>query len=822
MKLTAFCSLFLAAFTLPALTVVKDGKSDYVIVVSPKAEKAAHAAATDLQEYIFKATGAKLPKVRENMVGKRPAFRVGYLKVDTPEGFVIKVREKDIHISGNDSPGDPYNNHWAFGSRVGTWYGACDFLERFLGVRWYMPGPLGEYVPKTSTLILPDDLNYKDAPRMELRACKQAGYGQRSNADKRECQKWRRRNREGQAVHWCSWHSWLRHLKGSDYFKEHPEWFAMVGGRRYNHNHLGHGMQICTTNPGALDQFSANLIKAHAHYKEVVMMPLTPNDGGFFCECKNCQALDNGVRPDGSRIMTDRIATYANEVAKRITKVNPKQTFGLLAYSTYAEGVGKVKLHENVYVMEVLNDAGMTYYNPEVRKRHLANLKAWRKNLKQLFFDTWTEGNGALGLPVYQYRNICAIYDNLYAAGVTGAFINNTSDFASAGLNNYFYMKFAWAPVRDKKKFYDESVANCYGPAAAEVVKAYFADVENRMAKYASGAVSFDREMGYAKRFPGVLLKVYPGLAEKWMKKLRTVAAKVTDKGQRARLQLLIDNLEYTKTTCDLYDTAIKVTRSRSNNIQLAAQGEKLTRLRAKQIARNHKLPSAGPLSFEGTEKTYFLPLSRDVFAFLLSSNARKSFKVERRKTTPVMDGKLDDEFWKTLPSQTLEVNANGIRQPVGSTMKIAVTEKALYLAFHNPEPLMKEVKDSAVKPGSDVWLENYIDLFFHPAGAGKEYRQLMFNTLGTPQGFIYKDKGKGTPWLPKAKIAIDRTSKAWDAEVMIPLNELTASKDIRGDIWGFNACRVRRVVQPASGVCWSPTFGGFHNIERFGKLIIK
>ncbi len=819
-KLFLFCSL-LAAAALPALTVVKDGKSDYVIVVSPKAEKAAHAAAADLQEYIHKATGAKLPKVKEANVGKRPAFRLGYNKVTVSEGFEIQVKGKDIYISGDDTPGDPYNNHWSHGSRVGTWYGAVDFLEKYLGIRWFMPGPLGEYVPKSKNLIIPDNLNFKDAPRMAFRWSKQVGHGKRSKADRMECWKWRRRNREGQTMHWCSWHSWVRHLQGKDYFKDHPEWFAYVGGRRYNHNHLGHGMQICTTNPGALDEFAKNLFKAHANYKHIVMMSITPNDGGFFCECKNCQALDNGVRPDGSRIMTDRIATYANEMAKRITKINPKQTLGLLAYSVYADGVGKVKLHPNVYVMEVLNDAGLTYYSPEVRRRHLANLKAWRKNLKLLTFDTWTEGMGNLGLPVYQFRNICHIYDNLAAADVGGVCINNTSDFASAGLNHYFYMKFAWAPVKDREKLYNEAIAQCYGPAAFKCVKAYFEDVEKRMEKFALGAVDFNREMGYAKRYPGVLTKVYPGLYEKWYKPLSAVAKKVTDKGQRARLQLILDNLEYTKTTCDLYDTAIKVTRSKNASVALAAKGDKLARLRDKQVAKNYKLPSAGPVNFANTEKNFALPLKRDIFSFLLSSNARKSTKVERRNSVPVLDGKFNEDFWKNLPVMTLEVDAYGVKQPVGSTLKIAVTKDALYLAVHNPEPLMDQVKDSAVKPGSSVWLENYVDLFFHAADAGSSYHQLMFNTLGTPQAFFYKN-GKGTPWEHNAKIAVHRTKTAWDAEVMIPLKSLTKSKDIRGDIWGFNICRDRRVVKPVSGVCWSPTFGGFHNVQRFGKLIIK
>lgn len=34
----------------------------------------------------------------------------------------------------------------------GTFYGVCELLERFLGVRWLVPGPLGEGVPPQPTI----------------------------------------------------------------------------------------------------------------------------------------------------------------------------------------------------------------------------------------------------------------------------------------------------------------------------------------------------------------------------------------------------------------------------------------------------------------------------------------------------------------------------------------------------------------------------------------------------------------------------------------------------------------------------------------------
>jgi len=74
-----------------------------------------------------------------------------------PEGFRIKtVRKKDgvaILISGFD--------------RVGTLYGAYDFLEMF-GVRWFSPGLAGEVVPARSELSIAA-IDRSDAPKFSTR-----------------------------------------------------------------------------------------------------------------------------------------------------------------------------------------------------------------------------------------------------------------------------------------------------------------------------------------------------------------------------------------------------------------------------------------------------------------------------------------------------------------------------------------------------------------------------------------------------------------------------------------------------------------------------
>ena len=821
MKAFFFLSALFAVTLLSAVPVVKNGKSDHVIVIAPQANQAvAQAAAADLRTYIFKATGAKLPIVKPEQQGKRPAFKLGFIKVDTPEGFVVKTQGNDIHISGNDTPGDVYNNHWAFGARVGTWFGVADFLEKQLGIRWFMPGELGEYVPPRRADWDVPELDYSDAPRFTSR---RLGYQTRKGMSKKqvfEVQQFMRRNRVGQNVSWCAWHSWLHYLKKEDYFDKHPEYFAYVGGRRLGTYSHGHGLQICTTNPKALDQMAENMMADLKKRKWTSMMPLSPNDGGQMCECKNCQALDDGIRPDGSRIMTTRMMTYANEMAKRITKRFPEQTFGMYAYSFYVEGVSKVKVHPNVTIMEVLNDSGLSYYNPKRRAAHLQNLKAWRKVLSKLFYYATPEGMGGLELPCCQFKNISMLYDNLYAADVTGIDMNNGTSYGASALNNYFYLKYAWGDIKDREKFYTETLRDCYGKTAAPVMRAYFDDIEKRMSDYVQGGLKENRSLGYVPRYPGVLTKVYPGLAEKWLPKLKAAAAKTVNKGQKARLQMAIANLEYCRTTVRLYAIASKLVLAGKPDARLAAEALKLTSDRKAYFKKTAALPANSPSGTASTERTYRLPFDPNVFAFMMAANARKNGATTRINSVPVMDGKLSDGLWKNIKPMRIELDkdtANVFK--TGADLYLARYKNDLYIGIRCEEPLMNKNMDSGRLPTSPVWDENCIDLFF--ATPQKQVYQLVFNSLGTARSFK-KEGAKNIPWDAKAVIKTFRGKDFWSAEVKLPLTAMSQSKDFLGDIWGMNFCRARRTVAPDQYSCWSPTFGDFNRPERFGRIVIK
>ena len=179
--------LGLAAGCANAITAVQDGKAMATIVISEAALKAdpyvpsrgdpgtpaskVHFAALDLQHYVEKMSGAKLPIVADTAQVAGPMILVGAskltepMKLDIPagltrerrdEGYVVVNHGETLVLAGNDD--GPY---------FGTHYAVAEFLER-LGVRWFMPTEFGEVVPTLKTVALAD-VDFRDKPDFPMR-----------------------------------------------------------------------------------------------------------------------------------------------------------------------------------------------------------------------------------------------------------------------------------------------------------------------------------------------------------------------------------------------------------------------------------------------------------------------------------------------------------------------------------------------------------------------------------------------------------------------------------------------------------------------------
>jgi len=175
------CLFFEAGFQTCAaansLTLIDNGKSSYQILVGKrgKTPESARLGAHELQTYLQKATGVKLPIVHHYeqgrkyiVVGEQAYTKELGLSLENvkPEGFVIKIVNEDLVLMGRDTGGAALQYRT---TQTGTLFAVYDFLEKFCGIRWFMPTELGEVVPPRKTLTVPADLNIKEEPSFMAR-----------------------------------------------------------------------------------------------------------------------------------------------------------------------------------------------------------------------------------------------------------------------------------------------------------------------------------------------------------------------------------------------------------------------------------------------------------------------------------------------------------------------------------------------------------------------------------------------------------------------------------------------------------------------------
>jgi len=143
--------------------IVSDGQPRAAVYVAEGKPGAKLKRLTDeLFDVIRLGTGATLEQVDRPPAADRPAIVIGDCEetraagIDPakipPEGFVIKTAANRVYLVGG--AGNPDGTAWA----------VADFLERFVGVRWYWPADAaGRSIPRTASLAAPP-AHYTDQP----------------------------------------------------------------------------------------------------------------------------------------------------------------------------------------------------------------------------------------------------------------------------------------------------------------------------------------------------------------------------------------------------------------------------------------------------------------------------------------------------------------------------------------------------------------------------------------------------------------------------------------------------------------------------------
>jgi uncharacterized protein DUF4838 len=445
------------------IRIVENGTPRATVVFPNGADNQTRAAAEMLADYVRRSAGVPLPVAQEKDVAAAA----------TPITIHVGRNEYlgglDLSLAGLDDDGfviravDSQNLVIAGTTPWGTEFGVCEFLERYLGVRWLMPGPDGTDVPQHETIDLPAEIDVRREPTFFSR--------QFSGLVGATQLTWARRNRMHGRVDFH--HNLQRLFPPETYAKTHPEFFPERDGKRYlPPTNNTHGWQPCFSADGIVAEAIANICRYFEQHPDVVSYSLGVIDSSGHCQCQACRAQDP-VEPSflGRRNVSDRYYAWCNRVVEGVLKKHPDKFFGCLAYSEVAEPPTRIKVHPRI--IPYMTYDRMKWIDPELRAEGERMTERWHHASPVVGWYDYIYGTPYC-VPRVWFHHMAEYYRFAQAHGVRAMYAEAYPNWGE-GPKLYVALKLLWNPDADVDELLRDWYLRAVGPAAADDLAAYFA-----------------------------------------------------------------------------------------------------------------------------------------------------------------------------------------------------------------------------------------------------------------------------------------------------------------------------------------------------------
>lgn len=276
------------------------------------------------------ATGAALPIVMVKTSGKpsihfgEEAARAAGLLPERPlKDFDNVIAEKggDLYLFGHDRAihkGKMSNTPKS--TPMPTVKAVARFMETYMDVRFLAPGDIGMDVPARKAVEVPDGIFSREDPKLvhgPVSTVLDPLYDYANNIFRAGC------------FYSYGGHSYPKACPPSKYFKEHPEYFGLVGGRRVGSDEKN--PTLCISNPEVQQLMVDELLRRFDDGADVVQ--LAQQDGWQFCECEECRKFGG---PEAEYI-GEKLWILHRQIAERILKERPGKIVNILCYSATLE-----------------------------------------------------------------------------------------------------------------------------------------------------------------------------------------------------------------------------------------------------------------------------------------------------------------------------------------------------------------------------------------------------------------------------------------------------------------------------------------------------
>jgi hypothetical protein len=440
--------LFAAAPILAArLELARDGRSSYSICVEGDPSPAMRRGGEELRRFLERISGVRLP-----MACASP--RIVIRAAGSAEAYTLSASGADLVVEG--------------GRERGAMYGVYALLEK-LGCRWFTPDV--ESIPRRPTIVL-DIERESGRPAFDYR---EVLASEAADAD------WAARNRlngewnkvgpeAGGAVRFHPFvHSFVHMVPPEKYFDQHPEYFALIDGKR-----RAERSQLCLTNPDVLAIAARQAVQWADEHPEATYISISQNDHTGWCECDRCRRVE---REEGGA-HSGPLIRFVNAVAEQLEKKHPDKLVDTLAYWYTERPPSRTKPRHNVRIRLCPIEAceahplGKCPYN-----RFFADILAhWTRIAGPLNVWHYNINYSHYLMPFPDFRQMADSIRTYHRHGVAGMFMSGAPAPARGDmseLRNYVMARLLWDPSRDLDAEVDAFLAGVYG-GAAPAMRRYF------------------------------------------------------------------------------------------------------------------------------------------------------------------------------------------------------------------------------------------------------------------------------------------------------------------------------------------------------------
>ncbi len=318
------------------IAIAQNGTAKAVIVVAADADEPERHAADELAEFLRQITGAEFEIEPAPAEGKSRllvgpgAARLAQADFSTDglgaDGIIIRNVGDDLLLAG--------------GHPRGTLYAVYTFLEDTLGCRWWSSKV--STIPQKPTVAI-GDLDIRYVPTLEYRepywfdafdadwAVRNKSNGQRPALDAK---------RGGKHVYEGFVHTFNKLIPPDKYFKDHPEWFSEIEGKRSSNR-----TQLCLTNEQMYQELLKNLKVQLRNNPAATIASVSQNDWRKNCQCSKCAGIEE---EEGSP--AGLMLQFVNRVAEDIEDEFPNVAISTLAYQYTRKPPRITKPKHNVIV----------------------------------------------------------------------------------------------------------------------------------------------------------------------------------------------------------------------------------------------------------------------------------------------------------------------------------------------------------------------------------------------------------------------------------------------------------------------------------------